>query len=130
MSDPVQVVTQFLATASEGRDGFTKAVRGWFTPQTVWENVGLSTTVGPDEALGLMQNMGGAMGVDSLRIENRAVAAQGRKVLTERVDYMLGASGETKMEVPCMGVFEVDADGKITRWTDYFDSAAFKPPAA
>ena len=64
---------RFLATASEGRDGFAKAVRGWFTPQTVWENVGLATTVGPDEALGMMQNMA-AMGIDSVRIESRAVA--------------------------------------------------------
>jgi limonene-1,2-epoxide hydrolase len=48
-------------------------------------------------------------------------------VLTERIDYMLDASGATTMQVRCMGAFEVNDAGKIARWTDYFDTAAFRP---
>ncbi len=128
MSDPIQVVTEFLSAMSEGPDGFTKAIRAWFTPETVWENVGMATTTGPDEALGLMQSMGAA-GIASLRIENVAMASTGRKVLTERIDYMLDASGATKTEVRCMGAFDVSPEGKITRWADYFDTASLRPPA-
>jgi limonene-1,2-epoxide hydrolase len=128
MSDPVQVVTQFIDTINEGPEGFAKAVTRWFTPASVWENVGMSTTTGPDQALGMMQSMA-AGGVSAIRIENLAVAALGRTVLTERIDYMLDAQGASKMQVRCMGAFEVDEAGKITRWTDYFDTAAFRPQA-
>ena len=60
MSDPVRVVTEFIEAINSGPDGFEKAVRGWFTPRTVWENVGMGTTTGPEQALGLMQNMAAA----------------------------------------------------------------------
>lgn len=122
MSDPVSVVTEFLKALSQGKEGFAEAVRRWFTPQTVWENVGLATTVGPDEALGLLNGMGLA----GLRIEILAAAAAGRTVLTERIDYLLGPAGETRVELRCMGAFEIDGDGKITRWTDYFDASPFR----
>jgi limonene-1,2-epoxide hydrolase len=128
MSDPVQVVTRFIDTINEGPDGFAKAVAEWFVADSVWENVGMSTTTGPDQALGVMESMA-AGGVSSIRIENLAVAGVGRTVLTERVDYMLGADGATRMEVRCMGAFEVNEAGKIVRWTDYFDTAAFRPKA-
>jgi limonene-1,2-epoxide hydrolase len=126
MSDPVRVVSEFLDTVSQGADGFARAADAWFTPQTVWENVGMSTTTGPEQALGLMANMA-AGGIHSIRIETLSIAAQGRKVLTERIDYMLDADGATKLPVRCMGVFEVSEDGKITRWADYFDTALFRP---
>lgn len=128
MSDPVQVVTEFIETINEGPEGFAKAVAKWFTGASVWENVGMSTTTGPDHALGMMQSMA-AGGISSIRIENLAVAGLGRTVLTERIDYMLDAQGATKMQVRCMGAFEVDDAGKIVRWTDYFDTGAFRPKA-
>ena len=43
------------------------------------------------------------------------------------IDYMLDAGGATRMQVRCMGAFEVNDAGKIVRWTDYFDTAAFRP---
>jgi limonene-1,2-epoxide hydrolase len=128
MSDPVQVVTEFIETINEGPEGFAKAVAKWFTADSVWENVGMSTTTGPDQALGMMQSMA-AGGVSSIRIENLAVAGLGRTVLTERIDYMLDADGATKMHVRCMGAFDVNDAGKIVRWTDYFDTGAFRPKA-
>jgi limonene-1,2-epoxide hydrolase len=128
MSDPVRVVTEFIETINSGPDGFETAVRRWFTPQTIWENVGMGTTTGPEQALGLMQNMA-AGGISSLRIENVSVAANGAKVLTERIDYMLDAAGATKLALRCMGVFEVDGAGKLVRWSDYFDTSVFKPSA-
>lgn len=122
MSDPVSVVTEFLERLSEGKEGFTDAVQRWFTPKTVWENVGLAVTTGPDEALALLNGMG----LGGVRIEVLAAAAAGRTVLTERIDYLLGPSGETRIELRCMGAFEIDGDGKIARWTDYFDATPFQ----
>jgi limonene-1,2-epoxide hydrolase len=130
VSDAIQTVVDFVDTINEGPEGFAKGLARWFTPQTVWENVGMSVTTGPEQALGLMQAMG-AGGIAAFRIETLAIAAQGRKVLTERVDYMMNAAGETTLALPVMGVFEIAPDGKIVRWADYFDTSAFKsPPAA
>ena len=122
MNDPVSVVTEFFEVLSQGRQGFAEAVRRWFKPTTIWENVGLATTTGPEEALALLDGMG----LGGVRIEILAAAAVGRTVLTERIDYLLGPAGETRTELRCMGAFEIDGDGKISRWTDYFDASPFR----
>jgi limonene-1,2-epoxide hydrolase len=33
--------------------------------------------------------------------------------------------GEKWIDLPVMGTFEVDGDGRITLWRDYFDMATF-----
>lgn len=126
MSDPTTSVTQFLDAWADGKDGFANAIRKWFTPETEWENVGLSKTKGVDQALAVLGGMT-AGGIEALRVENLAVATTGNKVLTERIDYLMDGSGKTLIEAKVMGIFEVDANGKITRWADYFDTAAMKP---
>jgi limonene-1,2-epoxide hydrolase len=62
------------------------------------------------------------MGLATIRVENRAVAAAGDKVLTERIDHMVDAAGRTFYSAAVMGIFEI-ADGKIAAWRDYFDTA-------
>ena len=47
----------------------------------------------------------------------------GGVVLTERVDRF--TIGDKRIELPVMGAFEVDGQGKITAWRDYFDMAQF-----
>ena len=123
MSEPIDVVTHFCAAFSEGRSGLHQAIRRWFTPQTVWINVGLATTTGIDEAIALVEQLERTMGIDSVRIEMLAIAAAGNKVLTERLDYMVDAAGKVMNEDPVMGIFEVDGES-ILAWRDYFDSAS------
>ena len=43
-------------------------------------------------------------------------------VFTERIDVGRTQTGEEILTVPVTGVFEL-RDGKISRWTDYFDPA-------
>jgi len=52
-----------------------------------------------------------------------SIAANGNKVLTERVDDF-DMPGGKKLSVPVMGTFEI-VDGKIAAWRDYFDLATF-----
>jgi limonene-1,2-epoxide hydrolase len=111
----------------EEPDGFPRAVAAYFTPETVWENHGLLTTTGLDEALGFYREFGAATGMAGMKIDVLAIAETGGKVLTERIDWILGADGKAVMEVPVMGIFEV-ADGRITAWRDYFDTKANSPP--
>jgi limonene-1,2-epoxide hydrolase len=59
-----------------------------------------------------------------MRVDNLAVAPIGGKVLTERVDHIIGPDGKPTMSIRVMGIFETQ-DGKITAWRDYFDTKGF-----
>jgi limonene-1,2-epoxide hydrolase len=120
MSSPIETVTAFCAEWGKNKQAMFDSFRHYFTPTTVWENVGLATTTGIDEALGLMQ---GFEGVETIRVDMVTIAADGNKVLTERVDTMVGADGKDMMGIRLMGIFEVEGD-KIANWRDYFDTAA------
>lgn len=125
MSDPAEVVTTFLALW-EKPGGLDQSVRDYFLPTTVWENVGLATTTGQDEAIALNAQLCAAVGMATIRVDNLAVAVTGNKVLTERIDHMVNAAGETTYSAPVMGIFEITFEqgaGKIAAWRDYFDSA-------
>jgi limonene-1,2-epoxide hydrolase len=123
MATPTQTVEAFLA-AWDGPGGIAKAVNEWFTPETVWENVGMGETTGPEQAMGVLSAMGGDASKVDMRVDNLAVAPIGGKVLTERVDHIMGPDGKPAMSIRVMGIFETDGD-KITAWRDYFDTKAF-----
>ncbi|KQN69653.1 limonene-1,2-epoxide hydrolase family protein [Sphingomonas sp. Leaf62] len=130
MSDPVAVVGEFVSAMNADTNGMIEACRRYFTPSTIWNNVGFARTVGADEAIGLINQLGANMGMAAMKFDLLAIAAVGNKVLTERIDYMLDASGNTLATIPLMGIFELDADGKISRWSDYFDTAGFQAGSA
>jgi limonene-1,2-epoxide hydrolase len=98
MATPTQTVIAFLE-AWEEPGGIAQAFRDWFTPETVWENVGMSKTTGPDEAMGVLSAMGGDASQVKMRVDNLAVASIGGKVLTERVDHILGPDGQPTMSI-------------------------------
>jgi len=124
MPTPTETVTAFFA-ATECPGGLTRGIREYFTPDTLWENVGMSKTTGPDQAVGLLAGMGGDPESFAMRVDLLSIAADGGKVLTERVDHILDRDGKSVMVVPVMGVFEV-ADGKFALWRDYFDTSVMR----
>jgi limonene-1,2-epoxide hydrolase len=121
MATPTEIVIAFLARW-DMPGGLDAAIRDCFTPGCAWENHGLAVTKGPDEAIALNAQLGETAGIAAIRVENLAVAATGNKVLTERIDHMLDAAGQTLFSAPVMGIFEIE-DGRIAAWRDYFDSA-------
>jgi limonene-1,2-epoxide hydrolase len=58
------------------------------------------------------------------KLDILALAAEPGLVLVERVDYFTMNDGR-KVVLPVTGVFEVN-NGKITRFSDYFDLADFE----
>jgi limonene-1,2-epoxide hydrolase len=54
--------------------------------------------------------------------EITSVATVGNTVFTERIDRMKIAGAP--VELPVVGVFEVNDDGKFAAWRDYFDMNA------
>ena len=116
MSAPVDVVRKFCALM-EGRDA--EALRPLIADNAVYQNVGMPASNGVDA---IVENMAAqfAMFPDAYAFEIVNMASDGPVVLTERLDYIQAPDG-SKPAVPVMGTFVVGQDGKITRWTDYFD---------
>jgi len=116
MSAPVDVVRRFCALM-EGRDA--EALRPMIADNAVYQNVGMPASNGVNA---IVENMAAqfAMFPDAYAFEIVNMASDGPVVLTERLDYIQAPDG-SKPAVPVMGTFVVGEDGKITRWTDYFD---------
>ncbi|MBE1546851.1 limonene-1,2-epoxide hydrolase [Mycobacterium sp. OAS707] len=116
MSDPVDVVREFCALM-ERRD--PEALRPLLADDAVYQNVGMPAFTGVDA---IVENIGAqfSMFPDAYAFEIVNIASDGSVVLTERLDYIQAPDG-SKPAIPVMGTFVVGDDGKITRWTDYFD---------
>jgi limonene-1,2-epoxide hydrolase len=123
MSTLATTVADFLARwQTPGQ--LDQAFRDYFTPATVWENVGLAMTTGIEEAVAFNRKLERTMGMATIRVDTLAIAETGNKVLTERVDHILDARGNLIISARCMGVFEISQD-KIVAWRDFFEP----PPA-
>ena len=116
MSAPVDAVRKFCALM-EDRDA--EALRPLIADNAVYQNVGMPASSGVDA---IVENMAAqfSMFPDAYAFEILNIASDGPVVLTERLDYIQAPDG-SKPAVPVMGTFVVDEDGRITRWTDYFD---------
>lgn len=116
MSSPADVVRNFCALM-EQRDA--EALRPLLAEGAIYQNVGMPAFTGPDA---IVENMAAqfAMFPDAYAFEIVNLASEGSVVLTERLDYIQTPDG-SKPAIPVMGTFVVDDDGRITRWTDYFD---------
>ena len=96
----------------------------YFTPDCRYENVGLSKTVGPADAIAFFADFSKQLPFVSIDIDMLSIAAVGDTVLMERIDYLKGADGKTLLTIPLMGVMKVK-DGRVYEWRDYFDTAPF-----
>ena len=121
MSTPADIVKTFLSMW-ETPGGIEKSLRDYFTPETLYENVGMSTTTGVDQAKAVFAGFSASLGMATMWVENLHVAAMGDTVLTERIDHVRDGAGKTLMSIRVMGAFDVK-DGKIMAWRDYFDTA-------
>lgn len=116
MSNPIDVVREFCALM-EGRD--PDALRPLLADDAIYQNVGMPAFIGVEA---IVENMAAqfSMFPDAYAFEVVNIASDGAVVLTERLDYIQAPDGSTPA-IPVMGTFVVGDDGKITRWTDYFD---------
>ncbi len=127
MATSIETVSAFCAAFF--KDGGRPAVRGWFTPNTRWVNEGVSVTKGAEEAIAMIDALETSMGISAVHIEMLAIAADGSRVLTERLDRFERADGSEIGRAMVMGIFELEGD-KIVEWRDYFDVNALQKFAA
>jgi limonene-1,2-epoxide hydrolase len=97
-----------------------EALRRYFADDAVYQNCGLPASVGVDAIVDDLASQF-AMFPDSYEYIVKNIVGNDDTVLTERLDLIRGADGNVR-GVPVMGTF-ILAEGKINRWTDYFDTA-------
>lgn len=117
-----RVVRDSLNAVGPTADSFWSSFDRFFDHQTVWENVGVSRTVGREEAVRFAQNI--PVQFDHMRIADLTLSADGNRVYAERLDHFCQRDGSIIITIAALGYFEV-RDGKIAFWRDYFDTAGF-----
>jgi limonene-1,2-epoxide hydrolase len=118
VSAPEEVVGAFIA-AIEAQD--IDAAIDLLADDVSYENMPVSPIAGKDAVRATLE---GFLGVAS-RIEwpvTRQMTS-GSTVVNERLDRF--QIGDGWLELPVAGVFEVDSDGRICLWRDYFDMASY-----
>ena len=125
MSDPLTTVRAFFDLAGSGGN-LMAALDQYCGDDLVWENTGLPTATGIDEARAFMTGFIDGYGLDAMVVEVKAIAVAGDSVLTERIDHLNAKDGSTIAALPVSGTFVV-RDGKIRAWRDYFDPRPFLP---
>jgi limonene-1,2-epoxide hydrolase len=116
-ADPSAVFREFFGRWSISKAAAKAAFDEFFTPKTMWENVGLVTTVGIEEAKALVDAE--PPGFETMIVDFKFIVSQGPYVFTERVDDFYDAAGELLMPARVAGVAEI-RDGRIIAMREYF----------
>jgi limonene-1,2-epoxide hydrolase len=111
-------VVAALIKANEAQD--LDAITALLTDDIAYENVGMGVCTGHGEVRALLGPF--YDGAERVAWEVLAQVEQGDVVMNERVDRFFMPGGK-QAEVRVAGYFEV-RDGKVSRWRDYFDTAA------
>ena len=114
--DPEAAVNEFVRRAvAKDLDGLVELV----SDDIEYDNVPMGKNRGPEE----LRNVLGAMvgHFDEIEFVTHRQTCSGNIVMNERTDRF--RIGEKWIDLPVAGVFEVNDDGKITLWRDYFDLA-------
>jgi limonene-1,2-epoxide hydrolase len=123
MLTPVETVREFIAVfIAAWPHGDATPLGQFFSEDAIYHNVPMEPVHGREAIVATFADfmrMGGQVSVDITHI-----VAEGPIVMTERVDYFIGAG--TSISLPLMGIIEVD-DGAITGWRDYFDLSQLTP---
>jgi limonene-1,2-epoxide hydrolase len=114
------VLRAVLRAWEDGIAAAQDAMREHLTDDCPWEQAGLPTTRGGDEAAEMMGSMA-AMGFSAMAVEFRNLAVAGDVIFSERVDWMVQPDGTRLGPWPVVGVTEF-RDCKISAWREYFDS--------
>ena len=119
---PDQTVTAFIE-ALERLD--LEAGLELLSENVVYDNVPIGAVEGRDA---VRSTLGGFMGATEVDWPVARQTATGNVVMNERLDRFKLESGW--LEIPVVGVFEIDDDGLISLWRDYFDLGTFKKAMA
>ena len=115
---PSETVNAFIA-AIEAKD--VDAAIALAAPAISYENMPMEPIVGIDGLAATLRSFLGGVTAVEWRIVDQWEFD--RTVVNERVDRF--QIGDGWLEMPVAGVFNIDDDGKISLWRDYFDLATY-----
>lgn len=105
-------------------NSFEATFNNFLTPDCLYENVGLTKSKGPGEALAVFDQFTQQCPFERIDVEILSIAVTGDAVLMERIDHLNSADGKTLLKVPVMGIIKV-RNGQVYEWRDYFDTVPF-----
>ena len=112
--DPEQIIRDFCAAFSNLD---ADEIMGYFGDDPTYHNMPGPPAVGSDAVRATVEGFLGRWDKTEWKLLN--VASAGNVVFAERLDVT--DEGGKHVELPCVGVFELNDDGKIVTWRDYFD---------
>jgi limonene-1,2-epoxide hydrolase len=115
---PQEIVEAFIAAWNRGD---APAAFAMMADDVVWHNIPMEPAVGLAGVQALMAQFPPIEGTEWI---THHIAASGNVVLTERTDRFLVAGRWRAIRVS--GTFEINAEGKVAKWRDYFDMAEFQ----
>lgn len=118
MGTPSEVVRGFLA-AVEGKDVDTAL--GYLAEDVCYENMPMDPIVGKDAAGAVLRSFLEPAAEIEWRVL-RELVVEGL-VVNERLDRF--RIGDGWLELPIAGFFEINDQGLISRWRDYFDMGSY-----
>jgi limonene-1,2-epoxide hydrolase len=116
------VFREVLAAHSDSVASAQAAIRKHFADDCVWQQSGMPTTTGPEEAAALLDGLVDSIGLATLEVEYLHIASNEDVVFTERLDWMVAKDGKRFGPTVVVGVTEF-RDGKISAWREYFDTS-------
>jgi len=117
-----QLVVDFFAAMGPTLDDFKRNYRERMTEDVVWESVGFPPHEGIEACVAYLDELNRRTQLEYCTIDVVHLASAGDVVLSERIDTMHRADGSVIMDFRIMGAIEL-RDGKIARYSDYFDTA-------
>ena len=120
--EPLTVIERFFARWQVSHEEMRASFHDTMAADCEWENVGIVTTIGPEQGLAFMDGFTDRIPFSTIRAEWVSSAVEGERVYAERIDVLVDAQGKDLKRVPVLGVIYVQG-GKIVRWRDYFDTA-------
>ena len=116
------LVVKFL-DSWERRD--LETIMSCFNDDAIYHNVPVAPIVGRAGILAIFQAFLDTFEV--LTLETVRIAAEDDLVFAERIDHFLLRTGK-RFDLPVNGVFEIE-NGKIQRFSDYFNLPSFEGPS-
>jgi limonene-1,2-epoxide hydrolase len=118
VANPTEIITNFCA-AWANLD--TDELMGYFAEDGVYYNMPAEPWEGAAAVRAGIDSFLKSWSKTDWELLN--IAANGNIVIAERIDRT--DVGDKHVDLPCVGVFELDDDGKIKVWRDYFDMGTF-----
>lgn len=116
MSDADAVVREFCEAWGRGD---ADEIASYFAEDAVYHNVPMDPLEGKAAIKEFLDGFFGGFG--AVVFVTHLQVASGNVVMNERTDTIQLPDGP--LDLPVCGVFELNDDGKIVRWSDYFDAA-------